>query len=231
MILMAFSLGSHALVDSATLSKFIWGVDDASSGLTPTALTTQQVTAIELLVNAISRQICRHISSEIKAGTYTEVWDGAGSDDLVPSEWPINSVTSVKFSANGDFSSATALPTTVIAYDKYSIKLRDVRFPIGRGLVQVVYNAGYSTVPEDIQLACLLQFQWAYKKIGKGDAMIGLQSVSKHVGSGTESQQKDPSISASGGRGNGGLISEVVGFLEPYRRFEAPLSIMFSRVT
>lgn len=219
---MPFSFAAHALVDSSTLSKFVFGSDDGTTGL-----TTQQIFAVELSINAISRQIMRHVSSDIKAAAYTETWDGAGSDEIVPAERPINSVTSVKFSGNGDFSASENLVNAngVITNDKYSIKFRSLRTPVGRGLIQVIYNAGYTTVPEDIQLAALLQFQWAYKKIGKGDAMVGLKTIAKSVGGGSESQMKDDSLSSSA------LISEVVGMLRDYRRFEPPSSIMFARVS
>lgn len=226
---MAFSFASHALIDSATLSKFVWGVNDAADGAASGSglpLTSQQVFSVELMVNAISRQIMRHVSSDIKAATYTEVWDGAGTDEFVPTERPINSVSSLKFAPHGDFSTSENLVTAgnglIVTADEYSIKLRGgMRTPAGRGLVQVVYNAGYSTVPEDIQLATLLQFQWAWKQLGRGDAMVGVQSISK----GPESQTKDAEIR------NLGLRSEVVGLLKPYCRLEAPLSIMFTRVS
>jgi hypothetical protein len=50
--------------------------------------------------------------------------------------------------------------------------------------------------------------------------MLGLDSISKMQ----ESQRKDSSIR------RGGLVSEVVGILESYRRTDAPLSISFARV-
>lgn len=221
---MPFSFGSHALVGSAALSKFIWGVDDAATDVN-LALSTQDIFSVELAVNALSRQIMRHVSSEIKAATYTEVWDGAASDELVPTERPINSLTSIKFASDGNFSSGTSLPAETLFFDKYSIKLRGIRTPVGRGMVQVVYNAGYVDVPDDIQMAALLQFQWLYKKFRQGDAMIGLKSVSKTVGGGSESQTKDDTIKSTA------LIAEAIGLLETYKRMEAPLSVMFTRVS
>lgn len=216
---MPLSFASHALVDATALSRFIWGVDDATAPAV--GLTAQQIFSVELAVNAISRQIMRHVSSEIKEATYTEVWDGAGSDELVPRERPISAVSSVKFAANGDFASAQALPSEAVYFDTCSIKFRAIRTPIGRGLVQVVYTAGYATVPEDIQMAALLQFQWNYRQIGKGDAMVGLKTIAK----GQESQTKDDTIK------NFGLRAEVVGLLKTYERMEAPASIMFTRVS
>ncbi len=222
---MAFTFADHALITPAQLSKFIWGVDDATTGL-PVAntLTTQQIFSIELIVNSISKQIMRFCSSDIKAQNYTEVWDGAGSDELIPRMWPINSVASVKISSNGDWSASTALATELISFNEYSISFRSYRTPVGRGMLQLIYNAGYEEVPDDIVLATLLQFQWLYKKIGKGDSMVGIGNTSKSIAGGSESQTKDASITTQG------LIGEVIGLLKPYERFEAPSSVMFTRM-
>lgn len=213
---MAFNFKTHALVDSATLSKFFWGVDDASVDL-----SAQDKFSIELAINAISSQIIRHCSSNIKQGTYLETWDGAASDELVPTEMPITAVASVKFAGAGDFASAQPLPAEVVTFDRYSIKLRGLRMPQGRGVVQVSYTAGYAEVPDDVVMATLLQFQWTYKQLGKGDSFVGIKSISK----GSESQTKDDVLARQS------LRSEVVGILAPYVRLEAPGSIMFTRVS
>lgn len=213
---MSFNFGDDALVDARTFSRFFFKADDGSSGL-----TAQDIAAIELAMGAVCAQIKRHVGSEILEGTYTEVWDGAASDELVPTERPITAVSSIKFAPNGDFSTANVVPSEAIFFDKYSIKLRGMRYPFGTGMTQVIYTAGYPTIPKDIQLAVIMQFQWVYKQIGKGDAMVGLKSIAKMQ----ESQTKDDSL------GTMALRSEVVGMLENYRRFEAPLSIKFARVS
>lgn len=220
---MPFDFGSNALITSEDLSRFIWGVDDAATDVS-IGLSSQQIFSNELLVKAISGQIKRYVGSEIKRSSYIEIWDNAGSDELIPKERPIKSITSLKYSPNGDFNNNVfSYPTAQLTFDEASIALRYDRFPAGRGLIQVVYDAGYDDVPDDIILAFLLQFQFLYKKVGKGDAMVGLSSISKAVGGGSENQTKDSTIKDSG------LISEVVGMLKHYQRFEAPLSIMFAR--
>lgn len=227
---MAFDLPSHALIDSETLSRFVFGVDDATEDLTGQNILSDAQTANVIFgVDAISRQIMRHVSSDIKQATYTEVWDGAASDELVPTERPITALSSLRFAANGDFSAAQEVTsiTGAALFDKYVIKLRGFRLPTGRGAIRAVYTAGYDPVPADIAMALALQFQFIWRKMGSktGDGMLGLKSISKAVGAATESQVKDETIKASG------LISEVIGLLQGYQRFEAPHSIMFSRVS
>lgn len=218
---MAFTFESNALVTSEQVSKFIWGVDDASVGASPT-LSSQQVFSVQFLVNSISAQIRRHVNSSIVAGDYTETWDGAASDELIPRERPINSVASIKFSGNGDFTQSDPLPNTGYFVDKYSVKFRGgMVTPRGRGLIQITYNAGYSAIPNDIVFATLLQLQWGWRQIGKGDSFVGIKQMAKMH----ESQVKDTDI------GTYGLRAEVVGLLSPYRSFMAPMSVMFTKVS
>lgn len=222
---MAFSFADHALIDSRTLSQFIFGVDDATAGLKDgKTLTAQQIAMIALCVNAASQAIIRHVCSNIKAADYCETWDGTCADELIPKEWPVLEIKTggVKFSANGDFTNARALPDLLTYTDGHTIMFRNgVETPRGRGLVRITYRAGYEDVPHDIQVACMLQFQWLYKQLGTGNPMLGISSISKMQ----EAMSKDTALA------KGGLLSEVVGILESYRRFEAPHSMMFTRVS
>ncbi len=226
---MAFSFAPNALLTAEQVSKFLFGVDDPTT--TPpqgsmAPISTQQQFNIELVVNALSDQITRYVGYELKEGTFTEVWDAAGSDELVTRQQPITSVSSLKISGNGDFSGGATYDTQSYVWDRYSIRLRNSNFPIGRGMIQVIYTAGYSTLPNDIVMAALLQLQYLYRKIGKGDGMVGLSSIAKSVAGGAnESQSKDSNVSAEG------LIGEVVGMLKSYRRMEIPNSVMYARVS
>lgn len=212
-----FTLAPHCLVDSATLSKFIYGIDDGTVGM-----TSQQIANVQLCVAAASKQILNFIDLDIKAASFVEVWDGADSDELVTKQWPINSITSIKLSSNGVFTNSTPLDSSGYYTDGNSIMFRDgFRVPRGRGLLQVIYNAGYTTVPEDLQLACLMQTQYLLQQTGKIPPMVGLESVRKM----DESQTKDKNLSEHG------LRAEVEAMCKEYQRFEAPLSIMFARVS
>lgn len=218
---MALTLSATNLLTPTIISKFIFGVDDVTVG---SILTSQEQVALELSADAASAQIQKYCDFTFKEGTYTEVWDGAASDELIPREIPITSITSVKFAANGIFTPESALPTDIfcIGSKGMSINLRNqVLTPRGRGLIEIIYKAGYAVIPADLQLAALRQLQYLYKQIGKGDAMVGLKVISKM----NESQAKDDSL------GKSGLTTEVEGMLKSYQRFECSTSVMFTRVT
>lgn len=217
---MALALSATNLLTPAIISKYIFGVDDVTTG---GLLTPQQQVAVELSADAASSQIQKATGFIFKQGTYTEVWDGVASDEIIPREIPITAITSVKFSPNGDFASATPLQSNLYYFPQgLFVAFRgDILVPRGRGMCQIIYTAGYTDIPADLQLAALKQFQYLYKQIGKGDAMVGLKTISKM----NEAQTKDESV------GKSGLISEVEGMIKPYMRFETSRSIMFTRVS
>lgn len=218
---MPLSLSSTNLLSSTVISKYIFGVDDVTlAGL----LTAQEITALELSADAASAQVQKYCDFTFKSASYTEVWDGAASDELIPREIPITAITSLKFAANGDFTVADPIDSKLycIGSKGMVVNLRNQMLtPRGRGMIQLIYTAGYTTIPADLQLAVLRQLQYLYKQIGKGDAMVGLKTISKM----NEAQTKDDSI------GDSGLITEVQGMLIPYCRFECSTSVMFTRVT
>jgi hypothetical protein len=217
---MPFTL-TDSLIDSQTVSRYFYGVDDAVT--TGECSTTQEKFYVEFAVNAASQQIKTYCARQLSQQTYSEVWDGQASDVIIPREYPIQSITSIKYSGNNDFSTADSLPTGAYAFDEeYITLLGDAVTPRGRGLIQVVYSAGYSPVPYDIQQACLMQAQYLFKMQGKeGGDFLGLSSIGK-MG---ETATKDSSI------GKTGLAADVIGILSPYKRMDAPLSVMFTRVS
>ena len=218
---MALTLSATNLLTPALISKFIFGVDDVTLG---GILTTQEIVALTLAADAASMQIQKYCDFTFVSGSYTEVWDGAASDELIPREIPITEITSLKFCVNGDFASVDALNPKLYCIGSRGlvVNLRSSLItPRGRGLIELKYKAGYASIPQDIQFAAIRQLQYLYKQIGKGDSMVGLSQIAKM----NESQVKDKSL------GNSGLVTEVEGILKPYQRFECSQSVMFTRVT
>ena len=95
--------------------------------------------------------------------------------------------------------------------------MKNCRTPRGRGTVEVVYSAGYTSIPYTLKQACLFQLQFLYNNYG-GSSSLGFNSRSK-MG---ESESKDKSI------GENGLIGEVIGLVNRFKRMEAPNVSMFA---
>lgn len=209
---MAFDFGTNSLVSSETFSAYC-GLDD-------TLLSPTEKIRTEFCVKAITSLIRKHCGSYILASNYIESWDGQGSDLIIPREIPIISVSSISFSLNGDFSNSLLLESNEYSIDPTSgvITLRNIRTPRGRSVVKLEYVAGYVNVPEDIQMALCMQYDFIS---GSTRLMPGLSEIGKM----NERQKKDDSVAETG------MPSEVTAILRCYKRMEAPLSVMFARVS
>lgn len=221
---MPFSFSDDALVDSATVCNLFYGVADPFTPISPATdplCSDAEKYYVEFAINSASEQIKSFCSRNFKESTYTEVFDGQNADLIIPKHYPITSIASIKFGSPTTFSSTDPLQADCYSFDEEYIYLMDgVLTPRGRGLVQVVYTAGYSTIPFAIQQACIIQAQYLLKFQGKeGSAMLGYKSVGK-MG---EQATRDDSVS------DHGLVTEAKGMLLQYKRMEAPLSVMFNR--
>lgn len=211
-----------SLVAADYFSEMVYGEADYTANPTCTAIVKAN---IERLVNAASQAILTYIGRNIIEADYVEVWDGQGSDTLIPREYPITAVSAIKFSGTGNFSTVTAIDPLNYQLQPEFITFRYSRTPRGAGSVQVAYTAGYAEIPADLMAACILQFQFLLKQInpgGKGSApMVGVSSIGKQG----ETTTKDPNIAKYG------LTAEVIGHIQKYRRMDAPLSVAFARVS
>lgn len=207
---MAFNFGTEPLIEQAFF--------EAVTGKKEVALEADEKLQTECIVQAATAQIRSFCSSHLSAASYVEVWDANGGDVLIPSEIPITSVTSIKISHDGNFTDVQALDSAdfVLHPSKQFLSLRHMRFPRGRGMVQISYNAGYSSIPKDIQMAISLQFMYLLKT----KDTPGVKQITKM----NESQHWDDKLSEYG------IAPTIASMLSPYRRMEAPLSVMFSRV-
>lgn len=108
---------------------------------------------IASLITAVSNLIEQWLSRTIIQATYNESYDGNGSDRIYLHNAPVSSVTSV--SVDG-----VAIPQSTLSTQygwvltRRTIRLRGDTFPKGAANVQIVYVAGYATVPPGIAQAC-----------------------------------------------------------------------------
>lgn len=206
---MAFDFGTAPLVTQATFEA-ITGVEEA-------LLSLSEKAKVEAMVKGVQAQIRTFCNSPLSSASYVEVWDSQGSDVLITKESPIISVESIKIASDGDFSNSEPLAANdyAISPTNQFIALRFASFPRGRGMIEVRYTAGFALIPDDIQLA--LCFQYSF--LTKAGSNPGLESISKM----DERQQYDKRVAEFG------MPSQVYSILLPYRKIEAPLSVMFAR--
>lgn len=132
----------------------------------PTA-TTSKDTLIESLMYAAGAWAERYCGRTFASTTYTEYFS-PGYDrrvrkytELIPRQWPIISVTSIREDADRAFTAASTLLDAADYWnDDNRVYLFDdegwVEFDAGMRTVQLVYVAGYATIPQDVQRAAVM---------------------------------------------------------------------------
>ena len=218
---MAFTFATGCLIDEPTFSQLVYGVTDGSA-----TLTSIQKAQVEFCVNAANSKILSYLDRDILQATYTEVWDCNGSDELIPKQYPVSSVTSIKIAANNAFNTATALDSTSYYVNAESISFHGNILPQGRAVVQVVYVAGYpiASIPYDLKYALILQFKMDYNLINAGVVDPNQSLLYSGASKMGESFTKNKTFDQNG------LAKEVTAILDGYTRMDAPLSVMFARV-
>ena len=219
---MAFTFDSEVIISPTTFSQICYGVDDGSTGL-----TSQQIAQIQFAVNSANKKILSYCSRKFIQATYTEVWDGANSDEILTREWPITGVTSIIYDYRSNFSAGTPIDTTFYYFYDQSIVFHGNITPFGRAAIQVIYTAGYplASMPYDLQMALILQFKMDYKLLNPGTTDPDQSMLYSGASKMGESFTKNKTIDQFG------LTKEVMLMLEPYRRVDFPASRMFLRVT
>lgn len=132
----------------------------------PTA-TTSKDALISSLIDSASSWIEKYCDRTFTSTTHTEYFS-PGRDkrvrqyrELIPRQWPIISITSIREDDDRAFSGAdTLLAATDYWNDDVRVYLYQdadwVAFAYGERTVQLVYVAGYATIPEDLQRAAVM---------------------------------------------------------------------------
>jgi hypothetical protein len=111
-------------------------------------------------LNSAWKNIVNYLGQDLTSQTYTEDYDGDGSNTVLLNQFPVISITSVytDFKRTWQNSPFTPDSTTIIDPTTYFCDLKtglltvfmgSGLFPIGFGNIHIVYVAGYATVPYD----------------------------------------------------------------------------------
>lgn len=149
-----------------------------------TAVATELVTVDDLkdylridssdedaLLTALAKQCIRRIEAYcgVSIGTQTRVWtwDTDGEEEEIP-YGPVQSITTAKY-----LSDTSTVPVTYDAAtegEQYVIDGEDFKTiePLYGTRWKLEYNAGYTTLPDDLKLAILSEAAYRYENRGDG---------------------------------------------------------------
>ena len=159
-------------------------------------------TRLTRLVGVISERIRRECNrADFGAHAVVEYHDGRSQQDLVLREYPVNSITEIRYDVSRVFGADTILDA-----DRYAlIDNGVVRFHNGYAgnasqMLMVTYSAGYATIPADLEYAALMFAEWLHNH--RNDQRIGMASKGK--------SQETISFRE-------GIPKEILAMLDPYR--------------
>jgi len=138
---------------------------------------------LERLINGTSQAIETYCDRVFHAAAYTEYFDGvSGSCKMYLKQYPINSITQFEMwdSENNVSSYIYTVNTEYLLYDTAGYIYLRGGMTTGHKNYKIAYNGGYSTIPEDLKLACkmLCSAQWnAGKAQGITAERIGDYSI------------------------------------------------------
>ena len=133
---------------------------------------------LQRLITAMSQECRTFTGRNFDVQTYTEKRSGKGYDQhvLFLREYPVVSITSLSIDSNAvsarvgtgnGFTFTNELQNAAVALYGYT-------FPRGVNNIQVVYSAGYSSLPHDLTQSCIELVAYRYASRGR----IGHQSKS-----------------------------------------------------
>lgn len=183
---MTFSIDS--LTSSSTASNANWVVSlaDVNEYQNDSSSMTASVSAFySNCIARVSDYIEFRRNKPLANQTYYGLYDGNGCDELEIKNYPIISITSLKYRENPisswqDLITSGSIATNCLIYD-YKIKLYNYFFPLGSQNIQIVYNAGYQVIPDHWKKLALEMISIAIKesKQGNSNSILGIQSVNE----------------------------------------------------
>jgi uncharacterized phiE125 gp8 family phage protein len=130
---------------------------------------------LDRLITAVSANVESYLNRKILVASYTEWYDGTGTDRLLLTQYPVTAVQSVMMDGV-TVSAAADATSTGWSFDDVGIFYQFGKFTRNRQNVKVTYTAGYATAPQDIQQAVLELASMRYRerdRIGHASKSVG----------------------------------------------------------
>lgn len=130
-------------------------------------------TKLTLFLSAGQAFIENFCDRKFESASYTELIHGNKTNTIIPKQWPIQSVTTLKISGTRAWADPASLIPSAdygISNDSTTVTYYAGLIPKGYDVVQLVYTAGYTTMPNDLVLANLWASEWFYLHNQRGDS-------------------------------------------------------------
>ena len=178
------SLGTYALTTLAHLKEAMGVTHSTNDEL------------LERGIDAVTSRFETETRRKLKARDYSYVatadaydadnaiLDGNDRDHLVLPQYPIVSLTTLRINETA-ITERSSIYGCGWVLDKKNgvVMLNCYLFSKGRRNIELVYNAGLTTVPDDLANACIEQALWSFKQSIPGGNLLGVASKALADGS------------------------------------------------
>lgn len=161
---------------------------------TPLGIATSASTIgfVNSAIGYVSAEFESYCQRKLKAVDLLGSYDGDGSCWLNTQNYPINSITTLKYrtAPNSAYTNiitnaSDSISANVVIYTT-GIELYNYRFPVGSQSIQIYYNAGYSTIPDDLKMIAIEAVIDKIKQFNVVDGEQRLGISTKNTQGGTE---------------------------------------------
>lgn len=153
---------------------------------------------LQTIIDAVEQRVKNYLNVEIEAKTYTELISGMGTSSTTLLQVPIISVNKIEHLIDPSQDIWYELVrgqdfTRLIIVDNGILIMDGTIFAKGYLNYRVTYDAGYSTIPEDIKLACKELVKIEFDNAPFGQNKLGVLNSSNNFGA-SGSLNIDPEI-------------------------------------
>jgi hypothetical protein len=134
---------------------------------------------LQAFINMSSDRISSWCDRIFQSQTYTEYHSGRRSNILLPIQYPITAIVELRMDLDRLWTDPSTLLdiTKLFIHDSGQSVVYDGIFGSGYSNLRLIYTAGYTTIPTDLELACVWMVEWFYRHRTRGD--MGRKTVSK----------------------------------------------------
>jgi len=148
---------TNALTDLDTVNAFL-NTDMGDAG--QQRVLTSYINKASALCNLLTDR-------KLKSRSLTEYYSGDGTNSILTNEYPITAITAVYDDLDRTYGSDTEIDSDDLAYLPdglaYKIVYDGGVFQVGIKNIKAQYTAGYVTIPEDLEQACLEIIAYYFK--------------------------------------------------------------------
>lgn len=145
---------------------------------------------LQNIINAVETKVEQFLNRNLLAQNYVEYYDGSGSELLILRNIPVNSITKIEYYEGRvnnvdvwtEWTQDNQYSRLLIPKEKHGIILEGGIFIKGIQNFRITYNAGYTTLPYDINLACKELVKIALDNSPLGKSYLGVTAISDNTG-------------------------------------------------